>query len=66
MELHEIKAAIDAGHVVHWVSSLYSVVKGGGQYFIKCEKNNDCIGLTWLDGETMNGKPDQFYMERQA
>ena len=26
-----------------------------GQYLIRCNLNGSCIGLTWLDGVTMNG-----------
>jgi hypothetical protein len=33
-----------------------------GQWFIVCTANDSAIGLTWLDGVTLNGKPDQFYI----
>lgn len=61
--LEEIKAAVDAGSTVHWKSSLYRVVNNGkGDYFIQCTTNGHCIGLTWADGTTLNGKPEEFYV----
>ena len=63
MTLEEIKKAIEEGKRVHWSHSGYVVVKDNiGQYFIKCLSNNHCIGLTWLDGVTVNGKPEDFYI----
>lgn len=63
MELHEIKAAVDAGVTVHWSNPGYTVVKDSlGKYLIKCAWNGSCIGLTWTDGATMNGRPEEFYI----
>ena len=63
MTLEEIKKAIEEGKRVHWSHNGYIVVKDNiGQYFIKCLYNNHCIGLTWLDGVTVNGKPEDFYI----
>lgn len=62
MTLHEIKEAVDAGKVVHWKTNLYTVVKDrNNQYLIKSGEH--CIGLTWADGITMNGKEEDFYIE---
>jgi hypothetical protein len=37
MTLEEIKAAVEAGHVVHWHNSAYKVVKDSlGQWMVKC------------------------------
>ena len=63
MTLEEIKAAVEAGHVVHWHNSAYKVVKDSlGQWMVKCTDNGHCIGLTHRDGVTMNGEPEEFFM----
>ena len=63
MTLEEIKAAVEAGHVVHWHNSAYKVVKDNlGQWMVKCTDNGHCIGLTFSDGVTLNGKPEEFFM----
>ena len=64
MNLEEIKKAVTEGKKVHWVTEAYIVInpKGGSQWLIKCELNNSCIGLTWADGKTMNGKESEFYI----
>lgn len=62
MNLDEIKAAVDAGQTVHWANRSYRVVKDSiGQWLIKCD-NGYCIGLTWRDGVTVNGKPEDFFV----
>jgi hypothetical protein len=64
MTLEEIKNAVDRGQIVNWQNSLYIVIKDNlGKYLIKCLQNDDCIGLTWLDGTTLNGKPEHFYIK---
>ena len=63
MKLHEIHAAVLAGQTVHWGNTSYVVTRDTlDQWFIKCLWNNHCIGLTWRDGVTMNGRPDQFFI----
>ena len=63
MTLAEIKQAVDSGKKVFWGTSNYLVVKDRlNQYLIKSLCNNNCIGLTWMDGTTLNGKEDEFYM----
>lgn len=63
MTLDEIKAAVDAGKRVHWVNTGYDVIKtGSGDYLIVWQKDKNAIGLTWGDGITMNGKPEQFFI----
>lgn len=63
MKLHQIKNAVNAGQTVYWKSPAYVVIKDRiGQWLIRCELNNHCIGLTWRDGETMNGKEQDFYI----
>ena len=63
MTLAEVKAAVDAGKDVRWANTLYVVVRDSlGQYFIKCTSNGSCIGLTWMDGVTLNGQEGQFFI----
>lgn len=63
MTLDEIKQAVDAGKVVHWKNDGYTVIRVGDNYLISFAYNDYAIGLTWLDGTTLNGKPDQFYLD---
>jgi hypothetical protein len=62
MTLDEIKAAVDAGKKVHWSHAGYIVHKAAGDYLITCTGNQHTIGLTWLDGVTMNGKEEDFFI----
>lgn len=64
MTLDEIKTAVNAGKTVHWSNGLYRVIRAGKDYQIVCEQNGHAIGLTWQDGETMNGSPSEFYIEK--
>ena len=62
MTLQEIKEAVDNGKTVYWENGNYTVVKNdkNGEYFIKAS-NGYCIGLTWADGKTLNGKEEEFF-----
>jgi len=63
MTLDEIKEAVEDGHKVHLIDDGYQVIKDIlGQWFIRCTHNGHCIGLTWADGVTINGKPEDFYI----
>jgi hypothetical protein len=63
MTLEEIKQAIADGKTVHCGNEGYVVVKDRlGQYLIKCTSNGHCVGLTWKDGITLNGKPEEFFV----
>jgi hypothetical protein len=62
MNLQEIKAAVKAGKTVYCGNEAYVVIEAKGQWLIRCLLNDYCIGLTWLDGTTMNGKPEEFYV----
>lgn len=63
MQLQEIKAAVESGKRVFQHSPMYEVIKDSiGQWLIVCKSNSYCIGLTWQDGKTMNGKPEEFYI----
>lgn len=65
MNLEQIKAAVDAGTPVFWRNEDYRIIKDGtGRYFIVYDaggRRENWIGLTWSDGETMNGEPDEFF-----
>lgn len=64
MTLDEIKAALSAGKRVFWKQPNYEVIEDCiGQYLIRCSNNDHCIGLTWRDGVTMNGKHEDFYLK---
>ena len=64
MTLQEIKAAVMAGQTVHWETSAYVVEYAPAidRFLIRCTINDSCIGLTWQDGTTMNGREDQFFV----
>jgi len=63
MTLQEIKTAITEGKRVFWKSEGYQVIKDSiDQYLIKCDYNGHCIGLTWRDAVTMNGKEEDFFV----
>ena len=62
MTLEEIKTAVDNGESVYWANENYRIIKDKlNQYLIHSQSNDYCIGLTWRDGVTMNGKPGQFF-----
>jgi hypothetical protein len=70
MTLEQIKAAVEAGQTVHWANSGYTVVKDRiGQWLIVWDlggRSEHCIGLTWLDGITMNGAPEEFFIAKKG
>ena len=62
MTLEQIKYHVDNGRPVYWLSDMYQVIKNNvHDYMIECTLNGHCIGLTWSDGKTLNGQPDDFY-----
>jgi len=59
----QIKLLVDNGIPVHWSNPAYTVIKDKiGQYLITFAHNDYCIGLTHRDGETLNGKPEEFFI----
>ena len=64
MNLEQIKQAVREGKKVHWATEAYIVINpnGGDQWLIKCVLNDSCIGLTWANGVTLNGKEEEFYI----
>ena len=72
MTLAEIKAAVKAGKTVHWASESYTVIhdttNNCDQWLIAYNhgyRNANYIGLTWRDGVTVNGKPEEFFIGRE-
>lgn len=64
MTLDQIKAAVEAGKTVCWSNRGYVVRKDSiGQWHIICTANDDCVGLTWKDGKTLNGEEGQFFVD---
>ena len=61
MKLQQIKQAVQDGKNVHWKNARYTVVFDGIRYLIK-DFTGSCIGLTWADGLTLNGKEEDFYL----
>lgn len=67
MTLEEIQSAVNSGKTVHWANDGYRVVPDGfGDHLIKCDHNGHCIGLTWKDGITINGKPEDFFLSGES
>lgn len=62
MTLQQIKDAIAAGKTVHWANTGYIVHKSNYEYSITFKYNDSSIGLTHMDGVTMNGAEDQFFI----
>jgi len=63
LTLPEIKEAVLSGKSVYWSNNQYKVVHDcKDQWLIVCQNNNHAIGLTWLDGTTVNGKLEDFYI----
>lgn len=61
MTLKEIKTALSEGKKVYLSNISYEVIQGRtGEYLIK-HGNGHCIGLTWADETTMNGKEEDFF-----
>lgn len=61
--VQQIKDNVDRGRTVYHKNSAYRVVRdSSGEYLIVCDLNDHAIGLTWRDGETLNGKPEEFYI----
>lgn len=69
MQLNEIKAAVKAGKTVHWANTSYRVIFGqlanGGENWLIKHDGGHAIGLTWLDGVTLNGKESEFFIVEQ-
>ena len=62
MNLQQIKKAVSNGDIVHWKNSGYTVKQDRSGQFNIVFHSGDTIGLTWLDGETLNGDEKDFYL----
>ena len=67
MNLGQIKKAVRDGQTVCHQTPNYHVIlhtfkSGEEQWLIKSMSNNHCIGLTWADETTLNGKEEEFYI----
>jgi hypothetical protein len=64
MTLAEILRAVDEGLPVHWQGPGYLVERSanGGPCVIRCLSTGHCIGLTWVDGVTLNGREEDFFI----
>jgi hypothetical protein len=70
MTLQEIKDAVEAGKTVHWATTAYTILKdqlrdGKHQWLIAYnhgQRDANYVGLTWRDGITVNGRPEQFFI----
>lgn len=64
MTLSEIKCAVNEGKTVCWSNERYEVVKNRfDMWYIQDVFGKSCIGLTWLDGVTMNGEEKDFFVK---
>ena len=64
LTLEQIKTAVDNNKTVHWANNGYIVKRSNkGDYYIQHHSGN-YIGLTWQDGVTLNGKPEEFYIAK--
>ena len=61
MNLEQIRAAQKLGLTVHWANEGYTVHDNSIVWAFGTPKANS-IGLTWSDGKTMNGQPDEFFV----
>lgn len=64
MKIAEIKRAVDEGLKVHWQNREYVVISSSlhSRYLIRSIATGHCIGLTWADGVTLNGKEEDFFI----
>lgn len=63
----DITDAVDAGHTVTWRNPTYKVIRDeNGQYLITNKTTRHAIGLTWSDGTTLNGKPEDFEIVKRT
>lgn len=65
MNLEQIRAAQKLGLTVHWANEGYTVHDNSIVWAFGTPKANS-IGLTWSDGKTVNGQPDEFFVGRAS
>ena len=63
MNLEQIKQAVESGKTVYWHHDGYKVIKDDAGQWLIAHEGGSCIGLTWKDGYTLNGKESDFHTE---
>jgi hypothetical protein len=63
MNLSEIKQAIANGQTVCWSNIGYQVIKDSKENYLIKHHSGNCIGLTWQDNTTLNGKESDFFIK---
>lgn len=67
MTLEEIKTAVGEGKKVCWTNDNYEIVPDQtGELLIYSWCTNSYIGLTWINGETLNGREEDFYIKDEG
>jgi len=65
MTLQEIQTAVNAGQRVHFCEATYTVqktVKGDEEEWNIVNADGDKMPLTWKDEKTLNGKPEDYFI----
>jgi len=61
----QIMEAVDNGLKVYYTNEHNRVIKDeDGEYLIYCHLNDYWISLTWKDGKTLKGAPEDFYIKK--
>ncbi len=63
MNLEQIIRAVENKETVCWSNHSYTVVNGGKAGYLIQHSGGHCIGLTWADNKTLNGKEEQFFIK---
>ncbi len=67
MNIEQVKEAIAQGKTVCVGSEAYQVKQAkNGLYNIVCKYNSNCVGLTWLDGKTLNCKESELFINERV
>jgi len=65
MTLQEIQTAVNVGQRVHFCEAAYTVqktVKGDEEEWNIVNADGDKMPLTWKDEKTLNGKPEDYFI----
>lgn len=58
----DIREAVDQGLDVYWSSLQYPVRQDAIGRYVIGPPGGHIIELTWADGETLNGRPEEFFV----
>lgn len=64
MTLQEIKKEVENGNKVYHQTFYYEVIKDSKNQWMIKGNNGYCIGLTWADNTTLNGKEEDFFTNK--